>query len=51
MTVTLAHAGHWLVEVMYLLPVVIVVGFITFRAIVDRRRERREAKAAPPPAP
>jgi hypothetical protein len=42
MTVPLAHAGHWLVETLYLLPVVVVVGWMSFRAIADRRRARRE---------
>ena len=41
MTPVLAHAGHWLVETLYLLPVIVVVGWLSIRAIVDRRRERR----------
>lgn len=35
----LAHAGHWLVSVLYVVPVVVVVGFLT----VQGRRERRRA--------
>lgn len=38
MTFPLAHAGHWLVEMMYLLPVVVVVGWMSVRALLDRRR-------------
>ena len=52
MTFFLAHAGHWLVNLLYMAPVVIVVGWLSVRAIADRRRERREAAgSAPPPAP
>jgi hypothetical protein len=38
----IAHAGHWLVEAMYVLPVVIVVVWVSIRTLVDRRRERRD---------
>ena len=34
----LAHAGHWLVDVLYVLPVVVIVGWISVRALLDRRR-------------
>ena len=34
----LAHAGHWLAELLYVLPVVVVVGWIAVRALLDRRR-------------
>ena len=33
-----AHAGHWLAQLLYVLPVVVVVGWISIRAILDRRR-------------
>ena len=39
MTPPLAHAGHWLVELMYVLPVLIIVVWISIKAIIDRRRE------------
>ena len=38
----LAHAGHWLLWVLYLVPVVIVLAAVV-RAIVHERRARREA--------
>ena len=41
MTPVLAHAGHWLVELMYVLPVVVIVVWISIRAVLDRRREDR----------
>ena len=34
-----AHAGHWLAELMYLLPVLAIVVWISVKAIIDRRRE------------
>ena len=35
-----AHAGHWLPQLLYLLPVAVLVVAI----LVGRRRERREAR-------
>lgn len=52
----LAHAdgGHWIIEALYVLPVLLVVGFISVRAILDRRAEAAEdargAQPEPPPA-
>jgi uncharacterized membrane protein SirB2 len=34
----IAHAGHWLVYVLYAVPVVIVLGSIALTMIRDRRR-------------
>ncbi len=48
--VVVAHAGHWLVETLYVAPVVVIVGWISVKALLDRRRERREGPGAPPPA-
>lgn len=39
----LAHVGHWAISLLYVLPVVLVVGFISIRALLDRRN--------PPPPP
>jgi uncharacterized membrane protein SirB2 len=49
----LAHAGHWLVNVLYLVPLVIVVGMLAVSSIRDRRAEAAEAAggASPPPPP
>ena len=38
MIAPLAHAGHWLVELMYVFPVLAIVVWISVRAILDRRR-------------
>ena len=51
MTPVLAHAGHWLVELMYVLPVLAIVVWISIRAIIDRRRDEAEGEQPPrPPA-
>jgi len=39
-----AHAGHWLVQLIYLVPLAVLVGVI----IAGRRRDRREAAAHEP---
>ena len=38
MTPVIAHAGHWLVEFMYVVPVLVIVVWISIKAIIDRRR-------------
>jgi cytochrome c-type biogenesis protein CcmH/NrfF len=43
----IAHAGHWAIWALYLVPVVIVLGSI----VVQRRRERRERADAEERAP
>jgi hypothetical protein len=35
----LAHAGHWLVQLIYLVPLAVLIGVI----VVGRLRDRREA--------
>jgi hypothetical protein len=36
----IAHAGHWLVYVLYAVPVAIVLGSIALTMIRDRRARR-----------
>ena len=38
----LAHAGHWLIETLYVAPVVVIVLWISAKTVIDRRREERE---------
>jgi hypothetical protein len=52
--VPIAHAGHWLVGLLYLVPLVVVVGMLTVSSMRDRRAEAAEgvppdAAAADPP--
>lgn len=44
---TLAHAGHWLVNVIYVAPVILIVGWIGITSLRDRRRERRQGGSRP----
>jgi cytochrome c oxidase assembly factor CtaG len=36
-----AHAGHWLPQLLYLAPLVVLIGFV----LAGRLRERRERRA------
>ena len=53
----LAHAGHWVIETLYVAPVAVIVLWISAKTVIDRRRERREgaararASAHPEPGP
>ena len=40
----LAHAGHWLVSLAYLAPLIFLVGVI----VVGKIRDRRTGRADPP---
>jgi hypothetical protein len=43
----LAHAGHWLPQLLYLAPLLVLVVAV----LVGRRRERREAATLRDPQP
>jgi hypothetical protein len=43
----LAHAGHWFAGLLYLAPVVIVVGALGFQSIKDRRRGDEDVDQTP----
>lgn len=47
----LAHVGHWAVNLLYVAPLVIVVGVLGYQSMKDRRRlkaEDGEARRRPP---
>lgn len=44
----LAHAGDWLVNLIYLAPVIVIVLWIAFTSIRDRRRDRRDGEPRTP---
>ena len=46
----LAHAGHYIAGVLYLLPVALVGGFLWLQGRRDRREEVREAERERPRA-
>ncbi len=39
---TLAHASHWLAQVAYVAPVLVLVVALGITSLRDRRRRRRE---------
>ena len=43
-----AHAGHWAAGLLYLAPVVIVVGALAWQSYKDRRDERHETSGDSP---
>jgi uncharacterized membrane protein SirB2 len=40
MTLPIAHAGHWLIYVLYAVPVLIVLGSVVMTVLRERRRGR-----------
>ena len=38
-----AHAGHWLVQVAYLAPLVLLIGLLVWGKLRERRERRRNA--------
>jgi hypothetical protein len=41
-TAVLAHVGHWLADLLYVMPVLAIVVWISIRAILDRRAAKRD---------
>jgi hypothetical protein len=39
----LAHAGHWLAQIAYLAPLVLLVGMLVWGKLRERRERRRNA--------
>lgn len=37
LTFPLAHAGHWLANLLYLAPVIVLAGGIVYQRMVDRK--------------
>ena len=48
---TLAHAGHWVVNLLYVAPLLVAVGVLGYQSVKDRRQIKREGgDARRPPA-
>ena len=39
---TIAHVGHWAINLLYVAPPLIVVGVLAYRSMKERRQIRRE---------
>jgi hypothetical protein len=55
MTPPIAHAGHWIADLLYVLPLAVALGFLAFQSFRDKRRDDGEADSpapadSPPPA-
>jgi hypothetical protein len=54
MTPPIAHAGHWIADLLYVMPLAVALGFLFVQSRRDKRREEAEGPAAPadtsPPA-
>jgi hypothetical protein len=54
MILPIAHAGHWIADLLYVLPLAIALGFLGFQSMRDKRRDEAEGTAKPaddpPPA-
>ena len=44
-----AHVGHWLADLLYVMPVLVIVVWISIRAVIDRRHARADADRSPAP--
>ena len=42
--IVFAHAGHWLVSIAYVAPLLFLIGIILVGKVRDRREERTESK-------
>lgn len=51
MTVPIAHAGHWLADLLYVLPLAVVLGFLVVQSIRDKRKTRADGARAPADGP
>lgn len=47
MLVPLAHPGHWLAELMYVMPVLAIVVWIGIKNLLDRRNGTAEDEQGP----
>ena len=47
MTLPVAHAGHWLAQMLYLLPVLAMIGMLGWAKLRERRHPGDEHKGPP----
>ena len=45
----IGHVSHWLINVLYLVPLVVIIGMLAISSVKDRRAEAAEAAAGGPP--
>ena len=42
MSAPIAHVGHWVVNLLYVAPLLVAVGVLGYQSVKDRRQLRRE---------
>jgi hypothetical protein len=47
----IAHAGHWIANLLYLVPLLVVIAMLAVTSMRDRRAEAAEGAGAPEPDP
>lgn len=50
--IVLAHAGHWLASLLYVVPILVVLGALGFQMVREKRRDAAEGGGdgqEPPP--
>jgi ABC-type transport system involved in Fe-S cluster assembly fused permease/ATPase subunit len=45
--IPLAHFGHWYVQILFVAPVVLLVGALSFQSWRENRRRRKKESPAP----
>ena len=51
MTLPIAHAGHWIADLLYVLPLAVALGFLALQSIRDKKKDAAEAAAKPVDSP
>ena len=49
--VPIAHAGHWITGILYIVPLLVVVAMLGISSLRDRRAEAAEASGSAPDPP
>lgn len=48
MSLSLAHSGHWAVNLLYVAPLLIAMGALGYQSMKDRRQVKRDNTRRPP---
>ncbi len=51
MTPPIAHAGHWIADLLYVLPLAVALGFLALQSYRDKRRDDPEGATTPADPP
>ena len=51
MTPLIAHAGHWITDLLYVLPLAVALGFLALQSMRDRRKDDADGGQAPADTP